>query len=656
MARRTSLLFLLLAAGCGGEAATQITFDPSATSFWAVPLPSEHRQAADSPFALPRWPGEWRPNDLVEMWLAGTQRAIQGGWGVSGGVFLTTTAPIDPATLPADPPASLEPSASVFLVDIDPRSPELGRRFPLEVSFRAERDLYTPGNLLAAVPVFGFVRRPNTRYALLVTDDVRDSAGAPIGPSEALGEALEPVADTLESLGIDRDRLAGAAVFTTFDQNATLQKLVAWAESQPAPTLTASIGVSREYSSYLALRTRFEVPVIQNGSRPYGKIGEGLITYDGAGDPEVRERQTVDIVLTLPKTPQPSGGYPLTVYLHGSGGERFEVIERGPVPEVADPGEADPTHGTGPAEWLAREGVATLAIDFPLHGSRFDPPDTSGLVFYNLFGNIEATIDNFHVAVMELTILSRLIPAITIDPSIAPGRLDAGADPSGQIHFAPERLTAMGQSMGTTLGIAWATVDPRVKGFLFSGAGGILVDIAVEAHEPVPLKPVLEGFIGLTERGETLDLAHPLLHTFENLWDRVDTIAKAPYISALPHPGLSPRQVMMTAGFRDGYFAPKSQAALAVALGASLVGDEVEPILADTLRLAGRSTVPYPLAGNLAGHTVGVIQRAAPHELGHYVVFNQEGARHQYTCFLSSVGVKEPPPIVAPEALDAPCP
>ena len=37
--------------------------------------------------------------------------------------------------------------------------------------------------------------------------------------------------------------------------------------------------------------------------------------------------------------------------------------------------------------------------------------------------------------------------------------------------------------MGTTLGVAWATVDPRVDGLLFSGAGGILVEIAVTAVE-----------------------------------------------------------------------------------------------------------------------------------------------------------------------------
>jgi hypothetical protein len=61
-------------------------------------------------------------------------------------------------------------------------------------------------------------------------------------------------------------------------------------------------------------------------------------------------------------------------------------------------------------------------------------------------------------------------------------------------------------------------------------------------------------------------------------------------------------------------------------------------VLSATLKLAGRATMPYPLAKNLAGKTAGVVQFSAPNDLGHYVVFNQGGARDQYTCFLSSVG------------------
>jgi hypothetical protein len=301
-----------------------------------------------------------------------------------------------------------------------------------------------------------------------------------------------------------------------------------------------------------------------------------------------------------------------------------------------------------------------LGIDFPLHGIRHDPPDTTGLVLYNLFGNIGATIDNFLVSAMELTLVSRLMLDVRVDPAqvdtatTAPLALDAG--PNAQVFFDPARLTAMGQSMGSTIGTPWAGVDPRLKGIILSGAGGMLVDIATNAIEPVQVKGVAELALRLADDGDEVHLFHPALHAAQNLWDLVEPVAKANRVAAEPLPGIPPKHVLMTAGFRDGYFAPTSQAAMAVALGAPLVGDEVEPVLPDTLRLAGRETMGYPASRNLNDRTAGVLHYAAPNVNGHYVVFNQEGARFQYTCFAAGVGTPAGPQLLAPRGLDAPCP
>jgi hypothetical protein len=662
-ASRAIPISLFLTAACGGgfeDRATKAVFEPGSNSFWSLPLPSDLRRDPDGTFDLERWPGQWRPNPLVEMWLEAADKRLVDGWGISSGVFIPMSGAIDPKSLPADPKASMSADSSVFLLDIDPASPERGRRFPLEVSFTTKGDLYTPDNLLAAIPVFGFVRRPKTLYALVVTDGVLDAAGAPIGRTRAFDDAirgegdqatrdsLTPLRDQLESEGSSIDRVQVAAVFRTFDQNALLLKLVQWAEKLPEPRLADPWQHKSSYQSYEVFTAGFEVPTIQNGARPYDDIGEGRIVFGDDGEPQIVGRQRIELVLTVPKKPQPAAGFPITMYLHGSGGNRFEAVERAAKVEVK--GAEDGEFGMGPAEWLARRGVATLGFDFNIHGMRHSPSDTTGLVFYNLFGNIDATLDNFTVAVMETVILSRFVTLTTVDPSLAPG-LDAGG--AGAIRFDPERISGMGQSMGTTLGISWMTVDPRAKGFVASGAGGILVEVAVSAHEPVTLKPVLEGFMGLSESGGEIHTAHPMLHAFQNLWDYVDPIAKAPYVSLMPHEGYAPRHIMMTAGYRDGYFAPRSQAAMATALGASLVGAEIEPTLPETLRLAGHDTMPYPLKANMNGKTVGVVHFAAPEELGHYVVFNQDGARHQYTCFVASIGGETK--IAEARGLDDPC-
>jgi hypothetical protein len=213
----------------------------------------------------------------------------------------------------------------------------------------------------------------------------------------------------------------------------------------------------------------------------------------------------------------------------------------------------------------------------------------------------------------------------------------------------------MGHSMGTSLGIPVASVDPRIKGFVFSGAGGMLIELANTSTYPVDFKPTLELVLGFPkERG--LRRSHPLLHMFQSLWDYADPTTRAPFVAKAPHAGKAPVPFLMTAGVIDGYFHPLAENAVAVARGATQAGASVDPSLEDTLKLAGRALGTYPLKGNLNGAAAGVVQGASPFELGHFVVFEQDPFRAQYTCFLQSVGSAGGARISAPGALSAECP
>ncbi len=642
---------------------TKVPFAPDGEDFWSAPFPSDLRIEDDGTTDIERWPGDW-DNDLLTLWLRAADRRLTDGWGLQSGVFFRLPAGVDAGSLPDSPEASTAATSTVFLVDIDKDSPEYGRRFPLKVRELEEVDLYTPEHLLAVLPVFGFVRRPHTTYAAVITDGVLDEDGAALGRSRVFHDALtqaegpdtpyaghlQPLVDYCNDKGVDLNTIVGASVFTTYDPNRDLRTLVDYYESLDDPMLVEPWTVQEEYDAYQVLTARYEVPLYQTGNRPYAQPGQGLIVWGDDGFPVEQERQGVRLALTIPKQPQPEGGFPLTIYMHGSGGEYYQAINRGPREEIP---EAPPAvAGEGPAEWLARRGIATVAFDYPLHGDRATPPDESGLKLYNILGNPDATVDNFNVAAAETTYLSRLMLDTRVDAALA-DTLDAGGASDGLIKFDPERLTAMGQSMGTTLGVATATVDPRIKGFLFSGAGGVLVEIAVTAVEPFPFRGTVEVLIELDDE-DNLHVDHPLLHALQQLWDYVDPVVKARHISAEPFAGYAPRQVMMTAGVFDGYFFPRSQAALATNLGADLVGTEVEPILPDTLRLNGHRTADFPLRNNVNGATVGVVQFEAPHTLGHYVVFNQDGARFQYTCFLKSVG--DEATIPGPAGLTDECP
>jgi hypothetical protein len=662
-----ALTLVLVGASCETppsfpERATQARFAPDGEDFWDRPLPSDLRRQDDGTSDVEKWPGPWE-NDLVLMWLRATGTRLDDGWGLSSGGFFTLTDAIDEGSLPDEPIASLD--AAVFLVDIGD-SPDRGKLIPVRARVVPE-DLYTPENLLAVLPVFGHLRREKSTYAFVVTDAVKDTSGEPLGASRAFFDALTgaeeanarakenlaPLKAFLDEEGFDLSRVACAGVFDTFDPNETLVKLSQFAESEPEPTLVEPWTLAEDYESFQVLVARYSVPIIQSGARPYSNAGEGAIVWGDDGKLVVVDRQNVRLSLTIPKSPQPANGFPLMIYMHGSGGEWYEAIDRGPTPEVPlDEREPGPP-GVGPSEWTARRGVATLGFDFPLHGDRNTPPDTTGLMLYNLFGNIEATLDNFTVAAMEVSFISRLALSTTVDASLSPN-LDAGGATDGLIRFDPARLTAFGQSMGTTLGVAAATVDPRIKGFVFSGAGGMLIEIAVTALEPLVLGPLVANFVEL--EAEDLHIDHPLLHTFQALWDLVDPVVKAPYIARRPHAGKEVPHVFMSAGIRDGYFHPRSQAAVATSLGATLVGDEIEPILPASLALDGRETVAFPLVANIDDKTVGVVQYPAENVHGHYVMFNREDARFQYTCFVATVGLDDETPILGPQALDAPCP
>jgi hypothetical protein len=598
------------------------------------------------------------------MWLAAGDETLGGKWGLSSGIFITITDSLNSATLPSDPAASMKSDSSVILVDIDTNSAEFGRRFPLEVSFDEVGDLYVPAKLLAALPAPGFVPRPNTRYALLVTDAVKDLAGAPIGRSKAFHDAFEGIdgdpraidnftalRSALKTLQVEADRIVAAAVFTTVDHEALLKKLAAWSESQPVPDLSQTWERRQEQfedASYTLFTAQVSMPRIQLGVPPFSDAESGRIAWGDDGNPVIQRYQSMRLILAVPKSSQPAEGFPLTVYAHGSGGEWMQVVNRGPQEERDDAPDAQP--GTGPSEWLARRGVATLGFDFPLHGNRHMPPDTTGLMLYNLTGNAAGTIANFNVSAMELMLLTRLMLQTELGQELA-----QGLNPGGQtrIHFDPERLSGMGHSMGSTIGVSWAAVDPRLKAIVLSGSGGSMAEIATAAVEPFDVQGILQAFL---QPGRPIERNHPLLHAMQNVWDLIDPVTKANRLVAEPFDGVPAKDVLMPAGITDGYFSPRAETALAVNLKAPLVGGEVEPVLPAALRLAGQQAVSYPVQANIGGKTAAVIEYAAENIKGHYVLFNQEGARFQYTCFLASVGTANGTRISAPAAVDAPCP
>lgn len=614
---------LVVLAGCGSgfvERPTQVRYEPGSDDFWAMPLPSDERLQADGSYDLERFPG--KRTALSAMWLKAADKRMRGGWSTTSGVFFTTSAAVDPATLTDE---------SAYLLSLDD-----GARVPLSArEFTADAGSLRPANLVGLIPVLGFPRRPLTRYAAVLTDAVKDVSGVPLGRSAAFHDAFtrgDGFAPLRARAGAEH--VVGATVFTTLDPSAQLRKLVEWEEAQPAPVASGFVA-AETYPAFQVVVGAYTVPKLQSGERP----GDGLIEWESDGVPRVSGEQRTRVVLSIPRTPMPAAGFPLMLYFHGSGGEAYEVIDRGPLPLTDPPPRpGTPPPGSGPAKYLAEAGIAALGFDFPLHGKRKDPPDTSGLELYDLFGDIDGTIDNMDIAAMEAVLVSRLAVGL---------RIPAGVSPliSGEVKFDPARLTVMGHSMGSTIAIPVASFDPRVRAFVFSGSGGSMIDVALSTTYPQTLKNFAELLLDFPA-DQHLWHGHPAVHAFQMLWDLTDPTNKAPFVTKGPRPGLQPKPYLQFAGQIDGYFHPLAQQSVIVPLGGQLVGEVVEPLHEAALKLDGRAVAAYPLKGNLNGVTAGVVQYATPFELGHYVVFDLDDCRAQWLCFVETVGAR----IVAPGA------
>ena len=648
----------------------RVRFAPGSDDFFDLGFPSDLRRRPDGALDFTGWP-TLMDNAVLKMWLPAAEELVH-GWGLTSGVNLWLSGPIDAASLPVSAGDTVwvdgQPAPTLFLMDVDPSSAERGRSWPLELSWRSAVSVTGPAFRLMALPTFGLIRRPLTRYALVVTTAVAAQDGAPLVQAAALGALLggsdAPIIDHwgrpvdpapyqetaayLADRGLPVADIASMTLFTTGDPAARLLAVAAWGDTLPVPEIqTPGLVLDQVFDDYVVLAGRHSAPFYQAGKRPFAETG-GQIVFGDDGKPVISEQQWVRFNVCIPRAPMPPGGWPMMLYMHGSGGEWRQVIDRGQQPGAPP--------GSGPALIAAQHGTAAMGFDFPLHGDRSDPPDTTGLYLYNLLGNPRATVDNFIVSAVELTLRARLIAQMTVDPAIAPEYLDAGGAPDGLIRFDAGAITAMGQSMGSTIGVPFGTIDKTVDAMILSGSGGVLIEIASTAVEPIPLKGPLEILLGYTG-DEHIDRFDPMTNLLQHYWDLVDPVAHARYLIGEPHPGIPAKHVYQSSGLEDGYFSTHARAALALALGLDALVPTLEPELDGLLALGGGTVLTGPVKGNRGGVTAVVTQFApdVPGS-GHDALFRLDEAKAHYGCFLTSVAAGGVPSIASIAEAMAGCP
>ena len=633
-------------------------------AFYASPFPSDHRVGSDGRVDLVGFPN---PDgvDFVSVVL-GLLADEADGFGISAGALFGLTGPVAAERLPARPADALDPDAPVFLVDVDPASPERGRRYPLHARYAADPGPLADPHLLTLLPVQGLPLRPDTTYAAGVLRSLGDDRGELLGVPSAMatlaaGRPLDDLRpetndsylsaiETLRELRIEPSDLAGLTVFTTGDPERGMRALADHARSLPVPAVGAWT-TSDVFDDYCALETRIEMPIFQEGTPPYF-LGGGQIPFDDAGVPIRQGTETSRVVVTVPRRAAPPGGFPAALFIRTGGGGDRPMVDRGTRPGFNLPA-LEP--GEGPARYFTGAGLLGISFDGPHGGLRNVSGIDEQLLVFNFFNPV-ALRDNIRATAMESILVGRLAASLELDPALCPG--SSPAPGATTLTVDGDRMALMGHSMGATIAPLAFTHETAFRAIALSGAGGSYIENIVFKESPVPVKPIASLILRYPGYGVELVREDPFLQLLQWVAEPADPPAYARTFRSPDRP--HPQHVLMFQGIVDTYILPPIANANTGSFGFDLAGPAHEDTILDMLALSGGGQVTLPASPNLAGPgglpATGVVVQHPEDgiEDGHEIVFQRDEPKRQYGCFLETFAGGTP--VVPVGESTGPCP
>jgi hypothetical protein len=559
------------------------------------------------------------------------------------------------------PLSTIAPSSGIQLVDLTPE--RFGQRVVVEAHVTQARDSVRPASLLQLAPLSGLSLLPG-RWAAIVQRDVDDDGVFDLDPHPALraviegrhpdtawSESFAPLREALPRLGIDVDDVAAATVFSVGDPTAQTVAFVQRARRDDPPTL-----VSLQRGRDVVNASGVVVELVGTLLQPQHQTGEpphfaqtGVIVVDDDGQLQTTRVEEAPFVITLPRTKMPAAGFPLFVYVHGTGGDQWQAIDRG---RREYPGQLPPVPGTGLATWIAPDGVATACVAGPYSPARIGERALDGYGAY-VFMNPPAMRDNFAQMLIEHARFLRLLETVAIDPALAP-EVDASASADGRIRFNPRLVLIGGHSLGSYLSGMLAGSLDEFAGVVLSGAGGTWVEFAFGPKDPVDLQGLVET-VSLPP-GEDLDRFHPFIDIFETGVAGADNTFFTRHILRHPRGARAPH-VLVVQGHPDAQVPTGLQRALVRSVLVDFVGNDTGARSIDRLLPAlhsiGRADRRGPVGENIdvpgVGLRTGVVVRYAEDGRldGHNVLFQRDDTRAVFSAFVRDV-VNGVPPVVAP--------
>lgn len=577
----------------------QVRFAPD-QGFWASPFPGDHRR--DGAVDLSDMPGVLGV-PLLERAVA-LLDGIEQGFGTTVPIWLPLDRDVD-LVLP-DAEGTLAADALVGLVDVDPASPERGRRIPVSARTMMGTTASDPERAMVLVPIHGVPLREGTRYAAYA----RTGTGLVASASLEAALANPGWRDAADALAFDD--LAALTVFTTGRPTAVLRDLMPAARAEglsweAPPVLTETTGDLCVYSGQIS------APVYQRGLVPYATEGGGF-----GPSPALVRRESSRIVLTVPRGAE--GEAPVVVFVRTGGGGDRPLVDRSVHATTHGPD----TPGEGYGLQFAGAGYVGVQIDGPLGGLRNTTGGDEQFLTFNVV-NPEALRDNLRQSALELALLPELLSTLTLGAS----------DCAGALTLRTDRVALFGHSMGASIAPLVLPIEPRYDALVLSGAGGSFALNVLYKRSPLPVLPIIATLLDV-EEGDLSDASVPI-----GLLQWAGEAADVPPSAWGARDRLD---VLMTQGIVDTYILPPIANVATVSLGLDLGGPALDhsalPDLtgvAEVIGFGGGAEVALPLTDNRDGHTRVVVQRGEDGvEDGHEIAFQSEAARAQVQAFLAS--------------------
>jgi hypothetical protein len=362
----------------------------------------------------------------------------------------------------------------------------------------------------------------HTRYALIVTNGIRDAVGDPVEPGPfrhdlnfgqtndaRLKAYRKAVLDAITASGVDPDTVVAASVFSTQSATAVLEKirdrikgmtpgaatfLLGPRGSRTVFPLISSSGLTtiafNRQTSTTGPLTTVAVPTTALLAQPgVGRIAFGkfsspdwettpgrIIPAVGTltGVPAVQATNNVYFNLILPAGPAPAGGWPVAIFGHGFGDNKnnspFAVAATMANHGIATIGINVVGHGFGAAGTLTVNANST-SVTFSAGGRGFDQDGNT--VIDSTEGSsaaapngIVGNRDGLRQTVADLMQLVRVL------------QVGVDVDGDGVVDLDPGRIYYFGQSFGGIYGTKFIAVEPDVRAGVPNVPGGAIIEIA----------------------------------------------------------------------------------------------------------------------------------------------------------------------------------